>query len=95
MIFPPFDTELIALDATDDLLDFIAELMTELAIELRIELATELAIELGADELATEELAMHADTIPNGAGWLLQVLRAIQLFWFSQPQPLCVMTQVG
>lgn len=82
------DTELATLDATldtieDDLLDateLAIELITELATELLLELAIELTTELVTDELAVDEVIPQADTTPKGAGCVLQVLRAIQLF---------------
>lgn len=53
------------------------------------------------DETATDELELAGTlddelgqdappTMPKGAGWLVQVLREIQLRLFSQPQPLWV-----
>jgi len=93
-LLPMLDIELATLDAmADDLLD-AAELAIELITELATELLFELAIELNT-ELATDEVVPQADTTPKGAGWVLQVLRAMQLFWSSQPQPLWVVTHTG
>lgn len=84
----------------DDLLDETA-LLTRLDDELRAELDELLAGELLAGkllaiELLTIELVVpHVPVTPKGEGWLVQVLVDIQLFWFSQPQPLCVETHTG
>ena len=73
-LLPILDVELVVLDETDDLLD-ADELIAELTAELLLELTTELAT-----ELATDEVVPHAETTPKGAGCVLQVLRAMQLF---------------
>lgn len=44
-------------------------------------------------EVATLELL--APTTPQGAGWLAQVEREIQLLLLSQPHPLCAETHRG
>lgn len=69
-LLPILDVELVVLDETD-----ADELIAELTAELLLELTTELAT-----ELATDEVVPHAETTPKGAGCVLQVLRAIQLF---------------
>ena len=85
-------------------LTLLAEVATlELAIlELtRLELATddELLLELialdGVLDATLEGADEAAPTIPNGAGWLVQVRAEIQLLLFSQPQPLWVVTHSG
>ena len=52
-----------------------------------------LLLDAGAELGATLDVALPS--IPQGAGWLVQVERPTQLFWFSQPQPLVVVTQTG
>jgi hypothetical protein len=52
-----------------------------------------LLLDAGAELGATLDVALPS--IPQGAGWLVQVERPTQLFWFSQPQPLAVVTQTG
>lgn len=69
-LLPILDVELVVLDETD-----ADELIAELTAELLLELTTELAT-----ELATDEVVPHAETTPKGAGCVLQVFRAIQLF---------------
>jgi hypothetical protein len=66
-------------------------------LELRTEeIATDELLEIAARELELElagvELVGVPLTTPKGAGCALQVLRAMQLCWFSQPQPLAVVT---
>jgi hypothetical protein len=46
------------------------------------------------DELFTE-LGVLQTRPPKLLGWLLQVVLLMQLWEFSQPQPLCVVTQLG
>jgi hypothetical protein len=55
--------------------------------------ATLLLLDAGTELGATLEVPLPSS--PQGAGWLVQVARATQLFWFSQPQPLAVVTQTG
>jgi len=52
-----------------------------------------LLLDAGTELGATLEVPLPSS--PHGAGWLVQVARATQLFWFSQPQPLAVVTQTG
>lgn len=44
---------------------------------------------------ALDDTQLAAFTRPNGAGWVLQVLREIQLLLFSYPQPFVVVTHTG
>lgn len=48
----------------------------------------------GLDELLAELTLVHTNP-PIFTGWLVQVLLLIQLWEFSQPHPLCVLTQLG
>ena len=67
------ETELTTLEDTE-----LTELLTELELERTLELETTLELLLTRlDEVA------QLDFTPNGAGWLLQVLREIQLLLFS------------
>lgn len=88
---PPPPLELLELEDElddDELLD--DELLLEDELELLLD---ELELLLDDElELLDEELP---PTTPYGAGCDSQVLREIQLCWFSQPQPLCVVIHKG
>jgi len=71
-------------------------------LDERLDAGVELAgVELGATLLldAGVELGAVLDTalpsIPHGAGKAAQLVRPTQLCWFSQPQPLLLVTQTG
>lgn len=86
--------ELVLLDATE--LDESELDATELdATELLLlgELTLEATLELLETRL--EVVLELLPTMPKGAGWALQVLAEIQLWLFSQPQPLWVVTHRG
>lgn len=75
--------EAILLDEDDD----ERMLLDDELITLLVLLTTEL------EELATDDEL--SPTMPQGAGCALQVARAIQLWLFSHPQPLLVVTHKG
>ena len=71
------ETELVTLEATE-----LLELTTlELELERTLELLLT-GVELALLLTKLDEVP-QADLTPNGAGWLLQVLREIQLLLFS------------
>ena len=73
-----------------DVLEEELELLLDDELELlELELLEELLLD---EELLEEE---PPPTTPYGAGWDSQVLREIQLWLFSQPQPLCVFRHKG
>lgn len=49
---------------------------------------------IALDELLAELIVLHTRP-PRLVGWLLQVVLLIQLLLFSQPQPFCVVIQLG
>ncbi len=74
--FPVLEIELAVLEVIEDLLDEARLLGAELLIGTELE-------ELLAELLITELVVPQAAITPNGAGWLVQVERAMQLLLFS------------
>ena len=82
----PIGVELAVLDAMDEIL---------VTTELEDELLVELEALPGAMLLDTELLVAQVPATPKGEGWLVQVLREMQLLPFSYLPPLCVVTHNG
>lgn len=93
---PPDELELLEeLELLDDELDELELLEDELELELledelldELLLDDELLEELLLDDDELEELPLHTLITPPPPHWLSQVVRPIQLWLFSHPQPL-------